>query len=104
MVEIHSIALQVGDGSVPTLKCLTSLLRRTRAISSPAFCTPLRLLGSLASRNAWSLYSPMLCPLRTCSCHKACTTLGLNRNEDSEQLFAPSWKTLNLSSQSAGPF
>jgi hypothetical protein len=43
-------------------------------------------------------------PELACSCHKACTTLGLNRNEDSEQLFVPSWKTLNLSSQSAGPF
>ena len=43
-------------------------------------------------------------PELACSCHKACTTLGLNRNEDSEQLFVPSWKALNLSSQSAGPF
>jgi hypothetical protein len=47
MVEIHSIALQVGDGSIPTLKCLTGLVRRARAISSPAFCTPLRLRGLL---------------------------------------------------------
>jgi hypothetical protein len=43
-------------------------------------------------------------PELACSCHKACTTLGLNRNEDSEQLFVSSWKPLNLSSQSAGPF